>query len=34
MFNAVQQYGLKLERRKTPVEILTIIHLERTPTEK
>jgi len=33
LFNAVQQYGLKLERRKAPIEILTITHLERTPTE-
>ena len=33
MFSAVQSYGLKLELRKAPVEILTITHVERTPTE-
>jgi uncharacterized protein (TIGR03435 family) len=32
MFNAVQAYGLRLERRKAPMEMLTITHLERTPT--
>jgi len=30
---AVQQYGLKLEPRKAPIETLTITHVERTPTE-
>jgi uncharacterized protein (TIGR03435 family) len=33
LFNAVQGYGLKLERRKSPIEMLTVTHLERTPTE-
>jgi uncharacterized protein (TIGR03435 family) len=33
MFSAVQPYGLRLERRKAPIEMLTITHLERTPTE-
>ncbi|HTB12238.1 MAG TPA: TIGR03435 family protein [Bryobacteraceae bacterium] len=33
MFKAVEQYGLKLERRKAPIEMLTVTHLERTPTE-
>jgi len=30
---AVQKYGLKLEGRKAPMEILIIDHMERTPTE-
>ena len=33
IFDAVQQYGLKLEPRKAPLEILTIDHIEKTPTE-
>jgi uncharacterized protein (TIGR03435 family) len=33
MFNAVQPYGLRIERRKAPIEMLTITYLERTPTE-
>lgn len=34
MFNAVeQQLGLKLERRRQPVEILVVDKLDRTPTE-
>jgi uncharacterized protein (TIGR03435 family) len=33
MFSAVQPLGLRLERRKAPIEMLTITHLERTPTE-
>jgi uncharacterized protein (TIGR03435 family) len=33
LFDAVQQYGLKLEARKTPMELLTVVHAERTPTE-
>ncbi len=32
LFDAVQQYGLKLEARKVPIEMLTVIHVERTPT--
>lgn len=33
IFDAVQVYGLKLEPRKAPLEILTIDHIEKTPTE-
>ncbi|MBZ5675676.1 MAG: TIGR03435 family protein [Acidobacteriia bacterium] len=33
LFDAVQQYGLKLEARKAPMELLTVVHAERTPTE-
>jgi uncharacterized protein (TIGR03435 family) len=33
LFDAVLQYGLKLEARKAPMELLTVVHAERTPTE-
>jgi uncharacterized protein (TIGR03435 family) len=33
IFDAVQQYGLKLEPRKAPLEMLTVTHVERAPTE-
>jgi uncharacterized protein (TIGR03435 family) len=33
MFDAVQQYGLKLEARKAPMELLAVTHAEKTPTE-
>jgi uncharacterized protein (TIGR03435 family) len=33
VFEAVQKYGLKLERRKAPMELLTVTHIEKTPTE-
>jgi uncharacterized protein (TIGR03435 family) len=33
LFNAVQQLGLKLEPKKTPVETIVVDHLEKTPTE-
>ena len=33
VFDAVQKYGLKLEPRKAPLEVLTIDHIEKTPTE-
>lgn len=33
IFEAVQKYGLKLEPRKAPMEVLTIDHIEKTPTE-
>jgi uncharacterized protein (TIGR03435 family) len=33
LFDAVKQYGLRLQARKAPIEILTVTHLERTPTE-
>jgi uncharacterized protein (TIGR03435 family) len=31
--DAVKQYGLRLEARKAPVEMLIVTHLEKTPTE-
>ena len=33
IFDAVQHYGLKLDPRKAPLEILIIDHIEKTPTE-
>jgi uncharacterized protein (TIGR03435 family) len=33
VFDAVKQYGLRLEARKAPIEMFTVIHLEKTPTE-
>lgn len=33
VFTAVQQYGLKLEPRKAPIDMLVIDHVEKTPTE-
>ena len=33
VFGAVKQYGLRLEARKAAVEMLTVIHLEKIPTE-
>jgi uncharacterized protein (TIGR03435 family) len=33
IFAAVQQLGLKLEPRKTPLDLIVIDHLEKTPTE-
>ena len=33
VFEAVQQYGLRLEVRRAPLEMLTVTHLEKTPTE-
>jgi uncharacterized protein (TIGR03435 family) len=33
LFEAVKEYGLKLEARKAPVEMLIVTHLERQPTE-
>jgi uncharacterized protein (TIGR03435 family) len=33
VFDAVQTYGLKLERRKLPMDMLTVTHLEKTPTD-
>lgn len=29
----VQQYGLRIEARKAPIEMLTVTHVEKTPTE-
>jgi uncharacterized protein (TIGR03435 family) len=31
--NAVQQYGLRIEARKAQLELLTVTHVEKTPTE-
>lgn len=33
IFDAVQRYGLKLDARKAPIEMLIVDHVERTPTE-
>ena len=33
MFEAVERYGLKLEPRRAPLEMLIVDHMERTPTE-
>lgn len=33
IFSALQDLGLKLEKRKGPVQILVIDHIEKTPTE-
>ena len=33
IYEAVQRYGLKLDARKAPMEILVVDHVEKTPTE-
>lgn len=33
IFDSVQQYGLKLEPRKAPMEMLVVDHIEKLPTE-
>jgi uncharacterized protein (TIGR03435 family) len=33
LFDAVQKYGLRLEKRREPIEMLTITHLEKTPMD-
>jgi len=33
IYDSVQRYGLKLEPRKAPMEVLIVDHLEKTPTE-
>jgi uncharacterized protein (TIGR03435 family) len=33
VFDAVKDYGLRLEARKAPIEMITVTHLEKTPTE-
>jgi uncharacterized protein (TIGR03435 family) len=33
IFDAVQRYGLRLEARKAPIEILTVDHIDKIPTE-
>ncbi len=33
LFDAVQQYGLRLDARKAPIEMIVVAHLEKTPIE-
>jgi uncharacterized protein (TIGR03435 family) len=33
VFDAVKQYGLRLETRKAPIEMLIVTQVEKTPTE-
>ncbi len=33
IFTSIQTYGLKLEPRKAPVEMIVVDHAEKTPTE-
>lgn len=33
LFDAVKQYGLRLETRKAPIEMFVVTHLEKTPTD-
>src|SRR6185312_15057813 len=33
LFDAVQQYGLRLEARKAPVEMFVVTHVEKIPAE-
>jgi len=33
IYDSVQRYGLKLEPRKAPMEVLIVDHLEKAPTE-
>jgi len=33
VFEAVQAYGLRLEARKAPIAMLTVTHVEKTPTD-
>lgn len=33
VFDAVRQYGLRMEARKSPIEMLTVTHIEQKPTE-
>jgi uncharacterized protein (TIGR03435 family) len=33
VFTGIQQYGLKLDPRKAPIDLLVIDHVEKTPTE-
>jgi uncharacterized protein (TIGR03435 family) len=33
IYDSVQRYGLKLEPRKAPMEVLIVDHIEKTPTE-
>ena len=31
--DAVQKYGLRLEKRREPIEVIEVVHLEKTPTD-
>jgi len=33
LFDAVQKYGLRLEKRREPLEMIDVIHLEKMPSE-
>jgi uncharacterized protein (TIGR03435 family) len=33
LFNALETLGLKLERRKAPIEVMVIDHIEKSPSE-
>ena len=33
IFDSVQRYGLKLEPRKAPMDVIVVDHIEKTPTE-
>jgi uncharacterized protein (TIGR03435 family) len=33
IYDSVQRYGLKLEPRKAPMEVLIVDHMEKAPTE-
>jgi uncharacterized protein (TIGR03435 family) len=33
IFKSVQNYGLKLDRRKAPMDLLVVDHIEKVPTE-
>jgi uncharacterized protein (TIGR03435 family) len=33
LFNAIETLGLKLERRKAPIEVMVIDHIEKSPSE-
>jgi uncharacterized protein (TIGR03435 family) len=33
VYEAVQRYGLKLEPRKAPMEMIIVDHIEKAPTE-
>jgi uncharacterized protein (TIGR03435 family) len=33
IFRSVQEMGLKLDPRKSPIELIVVDHLEKTPTE-
>jgi len=33
VFDAVKQYGFRMEARRAPIEMITVTNLEKTPTE-